>query len=224
MFMMYPGGFGGVAMKYGLVVTLFLGICGLAVGEVATCASFFNPLVSSFKSVPSCYVLRVEGEPAGISAGIVSSSDVVKTQGPNKGETCLRFIFVVRDGLGIRRARVGLWNQEIPLSNARFTRKRKFLDTEPTTVRVDACLDDIQTEADCCTGEQTTFLVAEAKVRMENGKVATATLSDKGFIGEMNCGSGPTPPPPPNCFRGNSVNGDEFLQCEFKVDCDDFDG
>ncbi|KAJ8905627.1 hypothetical protein NDN08_002133 [Rhodosorus marinus] len=160
-------------MKHGLVVILLAGIFGLTVGDDATCATFFNPLVSYYTISPSCYTLEVEDE----TVGTVSNSDVVKTQGPNKGETCIRFTFVVRNGLGIRRAKLGLWLRDIPLDQARFTRKRKFLDSEPNTVRVDACLDDIQTEGDCCSEESSTpLLVVEAKVRMEDGKVRTARL------------------------------------------------
>ncbi|KAJ8908604.1 hypothetical protein NDN08_005309 [Rhodosorus marinus] len=208
-------------MKHGLVAILLAGICGLAAGEAATCASLFNPMVSSFRSLPSCYQLVVESEPV----GIVTNSDVVKTQGPNKGETCVRFTFVVRNGLGIRRVKVGLWNREIPQTNLRFTRKRKFLDSEPTTVRVDACLDDIQTETDCCTGEETKFLVAEAKVRMENGKVVTATLSRSNVTGvpeTVTCGN---VPPVQACDHIPVFeNGDGFLQCEFKFECENIGG
>lgn len=210
-------------MKYGLVVILLAGICGLAVGRINTCAVFFNPFVNSFRSVQSCYPLVVEGLPV----GIVTNKDVVKTQGPNKGETCVRFTFVVRNGLGIRRAKVGLWNREIPNTNVRFTRKRKFLDSEPTTVRVDACLDDIPAEDNCCREEQTTFLVAEAKVRMENGKVATATLFPTKFIGDsfpgaVTCGNDPQQIA---CGHGGDYeNGDGFIQCELKVECDNIGG
>mmetsp|Transcript_2087 Transcript_2087/g.3104 ORF Transcript_2087/g.3104 Transcript_2087/m.3104 type:complete len:466 (-) Transcript_2087:339-1736(-) len=209
-------------MKYYSVVILLAGVYGLAVGEVATCADFFNPFVSSFRSLPSCHPLVVEGD----AVGVVTSSDVVKSQGPNQGETCIRFTFVVRNGLGIRRVKVGLWNREIPLTNARFTRKRKFLDSEPATVRVDACLDDIQTEADCCGREEPTLLVAEAKVRMEDGEVATATLSGTHTLTEdpesVDCGS-----LPPVLFcdpRGDYENGDGFLQCELNVECDNIGG
>uniref|UniRef100_A0A7S0BSI0 Secreted protein n=1 Tax=Rhodosorus marinus TaxID=101924 RepID=A0A7S0BSI0_9RHOD len=207
-------------MKYGLVVILLAGTCAWAVGDRTTCADFFNPIVNEFTSLPSCYPLEVEGEPV----GIIKNNDVSKRQGPNKGETCVRFTIIVRDGLGIRRAKVGLWFQvlAIPLSNVRFTRKRKFLDTEPTRVRVDVCLDDIPTGSDCCTGENIIGLVAEAKVRMENGKVATAGLPSNIQPGslescvseqQLQCGQRANFPSP------NTINF-----CQFQVRCDNSGG
>ncbi|KAJ8908618.1 hypothetical protein NDN08_005323 [Rhodosorus marinus] len=168
-------------MKYGLVLILLAGIFGLTVCEVSTCATSYNPLVSSYTSVSTCYELEVDGG----RVGIVTTSTVVKTQGPNEHETCVRFTFVVREGVRIRRAKVGLWleSSNVPLDNTRFTRKRKFLDSEPTTVRIDACLDDVRAVGDCCSGGGSApFVVVEAKVRMEDGKVRTAALVDNRIV------------------------------------------
>ncbi|KAJ8908615.1 hypothetical protein NDN08_005320 [Rhodosorus marinus] len=201
-------------MKYGLVVILVAGIFGLAIADVATCASFFNPLVSSLGFSRYCLALEVEGE----TVGIVSNSDVVKTQGPNMGETCIRFIFIVRAGVGIRRAKLGLWAGDIPNGKARFTRKRKFLDSEPTAVRVDACLDDIRTDRDCCSQQfLAPSLLVEAKVRMEDGKVRTAKLG-----GPATRMAGITCLPTQDFISCTSIddeNGLEFLACGLEGSC-----
>ncbi|KAJ8901155.1 hypothetical protein NDN08_007006 [Rhodosorus marinus] len=199
-------------MKYGLVVILLAGIFGLTVADVGTCANFVNPLFSSYTISSSCFPLQVEGE----TVGSVSNKDVVKTQGPNKGETCTRFTFVVREGLGIRRAKLGLWLGGIPRSNARFTRKRKFLDSEPTTVRVDACLDDIKTDGDCCSEERLIpALVVEAKVRMEDGKVRIAGLSFP-IAGDTTCS---TAQGSSSCTSIADANGDGFVACTLQASC-----
>ncbi|KAJ8908617.1 hypothetical protein NDN08_005322 [Rhodosorus marinus] len=215
-------------MRCGLVAILLVGIFGLTSGEVSTCARFFNPLVSSFTSITACYELEVDGE----TVGVVSNSDVVKTQGPNQGETCIRFTFVVRDGLGIRRAKVGLWNGGgFPRDKTRFTRKRKFLESEPTRVRIDACLDDIRSVADCCTGEGSfPFFVAEAKVRMEDGKVRTAILVDRSVApvrqqvsdnplaaSEITCEG--IPPGKSRCDRISDQNEIIFWLCTVQLSC-----
>ncbi|KAJ8903120.1 hypothetical protein NDN08_006435 [Rhodosorus marinus] len=213
-------------MKYGLVVILVAGIVGLTVGEASTCADYFNPLVSSFTASHGCYGLEVDGT----AVGFVNSSDVVKTQGPNKGEKCFRFTFVVRDGLGIRRAKVGLWLRDIPSDNARFTRKRKFLDSEPTTVRVDACLDDIQTERDCCSGGGgNLLLVGEAKVRMEDGKVRTASLVGNRSPTPVRLQASDSPPAsstiscpdtsPISACDPSAGEDAEFLTCGLELSC-----
>ncbi|KAJ8909053.1 hypothetical protein NDN08_005750 [Rhodosorus marinus] len=166
-------------MSRGLVLFLLAGIVGLTVGEKTCATSFsatsFNPLVSSFSAETGCFELGVGEEDELV--GTVNARNVVKTQGPNQGQPCIRFEFRVRNGLGIRRAKVGLWNKEVPRNQSRFTRKRKFLDNEPSMVRVDACMEHIPTDDTCCSGEEfSPSLVLEAKVRMDDGKVRTASL------------------------------------------------
>ncbi|KAJ8901008.1 hypothetical protein NDN08_004870 [Rhodosorus marinus] len=160
-------------MKNWVVLILLLGVFGLSCGEVATsCATFFNPQLSVYTPEEECFDLEIRGE----IVGSVQSSGHVKRQGPNDEELCIRFEFWVRDGLGIKRARVGLWNKEVPLGKNRFTRKRVFAN-DPSMVRVDVCLDDIPSETDCCMNTMfKPILVLEARVRMEDGIVRTAGL------------------------------------------------
>mmetsp|Transcript_34609 Transcript_34609/g.136496 ORF Transcript_34609/g.136496 Transcript_34609/m.136496 type:complete len:493 (-) Transcript_34609:352-1830(-) len=159
-------------MKSWGVLILLLGFFRLSYGEVKTCADFFNPLLSAITPEQACFDLDVQGD----IVGSVQSSGHVKKQGPNSGELCIRFEFSVRDGLGIKRAKVGVWAQGVPLNKSRFTRKRRFAD-EPNMVRVDVCLDDIVSNRDCCMDTKISpALVLEARVRMEDGIVRTAGL------------------------------------------------